>query len=45
MEASDEVPRTIANCPYNINDTIVITYKPQQPSVENHEIKANNQAN
>jgi hypothetical protein len=45
VEASDEVPRTVANCPYNINDTIVITYKPQQPSVENHEIKANNQAN
>ena len=43
MEASDEVSQTIANCPYNGDDTIVITYKPQQPSVENHEeIKANN---
>ena len=29
VEASDKVPRTIANCPYNVNDTIVITYKPQ----------------
>ena len=40
VEASDEIPRTIANCPYNVNDTIVITYKPQQPGVENHEIKS-----
>jgi hypothetical protein len=39
VEASDEVPRTITNCPYNVNDTILITYKPQQPGVENHEIK------
>ena len=43
VEASDEVSQTIANCPYNVDDTIVITYKPQQPSGENHEeIKANN---
>lgn len=42
VEASDEIPRTIANCPYNVNDTIIITYKPQQPDVENHEVKDNN---
>jgi hypothetical protein len=41
VEASDEIPRTISNCPYNVNDTIVITYKPQQPGVGNHEIKSN----
>ena len=34
VESSDKVPRTIENCPYNINDTIVITYKSQQPGVE-----------
>jgi len=40
VEASDNVPRSIANCPYNVNDTILISYKPQQPSVvENHEFK------
>ena len=42
VEASYEVPRTIANCPYNVNDTIMITYTLKQPGVENHEIKINN---
>jgi hypothetical protein len=42
VEAPDEVPRTIANCPYNVNDTILITYKSQQPGVINHESKTNN---
>ena len=35
---SDRVPRTISNCPYNIGDTVSITYKPQQPSIERHEL-------
>ena len=39
VEASDNIPRTIANCPYNVNDTVVITYKPQLPSIENYESK------
>jgi hypothetical protein len=39
VEASDNIPRTIANCPYNVNDTLVITYKPQRPSIENYESK------
>jgi flagellar basal body-associated protein FliL len=39
VEASDNIPRTIANCPYNVNDTVVITYKPQRPSIENYESK------
>ena len=39
VEASDEIPRTIDNCPYNVNDTLVITYKPQRPSIENYESK------
>ncbi len=34
VESSDDVPRTILNCPYNVGDTISITYKPQQPSIE-----------
>jgi hypothetical protein len=37
IEPSDDIPRTIAECPYNINDTLVITYKTPQPSIENHE--------
>ena len=27
VQAKDDVPRTIENCPYNIGDTISITYK------------------
>ena len=37
VEASDNIPRTIVNCPYNVNDTLVITYKPQRPTLENYE--------
>jgi hypothetical protein len=39
VEGSDSVPRTIPNCPYNTGDTISITYKPQQPSTERHELR------
>jgi len=39
VEASDNIPRTIANCPYNVNDTLVITYKPQRPAIESYESK------
>jgi hypothetical protein len=39
VEGSDDVPRTISNCPYNIGDTLSITYKPQQPSIERHELR------
>jgi hypothetical protein len=37
VEGSDDVPREISNCPYNEGDTVLITYKPQQPSIEKHE--------
>lgn len=40
VEGSDRVPRTIFNCPYNVGDTVSITYKPEQPSIERHELKA-----
>ena len=39
VEGGDEIPRTITDCPYNVNDTILITYKSQQPGLEKHEIK------
>ena len=39
VEGGDEIPRTITDCPYNVNDTILITYKAQQPAIEKHEIK------
>ena len=39
VEGADEIPRTITDCPYNVNDTVLITYKSQQPAIEKHEIK------
>ena len=39
VEGSDRVPRNISNCPYNTGDTVSITYKPQQPSIEWHELR------
>ncbi|MGD1834467.1 MAG: hypothetical protein ACPKQO_01955 [Nitrososphaeraceae archaeon] len=37
VEGGDKIPRVITNCPYDINDTILITYKAQQPTIEKHE--------
>ena len=39
VEGADEIPRTITDCSYNVNDTVLITYKSKQPAVEKHEIK------
>jgi hypothetical protein len=39
VEGSDRVPREITNCPYNEGDIISITYKPQQPAIERHELR------
>ncbi len=39
VEGSDRVPRTISNCPYNRGDTVSISYKPEQPSIERHELR------
>jgi hypothetical protein len=39
VEGSDRVPRTISNCQYSTGDMISITYKPQQPSIESHELR------
>ncbi len=39
VEGSDRVPRTINGCPYNVGDVVSITYKPEQPALEKHELK------
>jgi 2-phosphoglycerate kinase len=39
VEGTDRIPRVIKECSYNVNDTILITYKEQQPAIEKHEIK------
>jgi hypothetical protein len=36
VEASDRIPREISNCPYEEGESIIITYKAQQPSIESH---------
>ena len=38
VQANDDVPRTIENCPYNIGDTISITYKREQPPISEHHL-------
>lgn len=42
VEGSDRVPRDIQNCQYNVGDTILITYKPGQPSIEKYELAPSN---
>ena len=39
VEGTDRIPSVIKNRSYNVNDTILITYKAQQPAIEKHEIK------
>lgn len=36
VEASDDVPREINNCPYDQGEQIIITYKREQPPIESH---------
>jgi hypothetical protein len=39
VEADDRIPRMISDCSYNVNDTILITYKAKQPNIEKHQQK------
>ena len=39
VEGMDRIPRVITDCSYNVNDTVLITYKAQRPAIEKHEIK------
>jgi len=36
VQASDEIPRKITNCPYEQGEKVSITYKPGQPNIESH---------
>lgn len=38
VQAEDDVPRTIENCPYNVEDIISITYKREQPAISEHHL-------
>jgi hypothetical protein len=37
VEASDGIPRSIENCPYQQGDNITINYKQGLPSLESHQ--------
>lgn len=34
VEASDGIPRTIENCPFDVGDNVTITYKQGLPTIE-----------
>lgn len=36
VERTDRIPREISNCPYEEEESIIVTYKAQQPSIESH---------
>ena len=36
VEASDAVPRSIDNCPYQLGENVTINYKQGIPPIENH---------
>ncbi|MGC1135195.1 MAG: hypothetical protein WA941_20370, partial [Nitrososphaeraceae archaeon] len=36
VEASDNVPRQIQDCPYDVGQRIIIVYKYEQPAIESH---------
>lgn len=36
VEASDGVPRSIDNCPYQLGDNVTINYKQGIPAIESH---------
>ena len=38
VQAEDDVPRTIDNCPYNVGDTISITYNRERPPISEHHL-------
>ncbi len=39
IEALDQEPRTIPNCPYKIGDKLIITFKQGTVPIEKHRIK------
>jgi hypothetical protein len=39
VEGSDRPPIIILDYPYNVGDKVSITYKPEQPLIERHELR------
>jgi hypothetical protein len=42
VEASDRQPRSIANCPYQVGDTLVVTFKEGTAPIEKYHLKSTN---
>ena len=40
VEGSDQQPRGIPNCPYNIGDTVIVTFKQGTAPIEKYYIKS-----
>jgi hypothetical protein len=40
VEGSDQQPRGIPNCPYNIGDTVIVTFKQGTATIEKYHIKS-----
>lgn len=39
VKAEDRIPRMISDCSYNVNDTVLVTYKTKQPAIEKYRLK------
>jgi hypothetical protein len=39
VEASDRIPRSILNCPYQVGDTLVVTFKEGTAPIEKYHLK------
>ena len=39
VEASDHQPRAIPNCPYNVGDTLIVTFKKGTAPIEKYYLK------
>jgi hypothetical protein len=40
VEASDREPRSIANCPYNVGDILIVTFKERTEPIEKYHLKS-----
>jgi hypothetical protein len=39
IETSDQQPRQLDNCPYNIGDHVIVTYNKNNAGIESHHLK------
>ena len=39
VEPSDDIPRVISNCNFEVGQNLSVTYKSKQPAIEKYELK------